>query len=241
MKGRWWLIGASDGLGLALARLMAEQGADVILSSRGSGLDAAVASVPRAVGVACDVSDAASMQAAAEQVGTVDGMVFLAGVYWPLSAQDWNTDHVAAMCDINLTGCARAVGAVLPQMLARGTGHIVLTGSLAGYRGLPGAVGYAASKAGVRVLAESLYADLRGSGIRVQLADPGFIHTRLTAKNDFPMPQVMTPEDAARQMLAHMQSRRFARAFPTPFAWMFRWGRILPDALWFRLFSPRAR
>ena len=80
-------------------------------------------------------------------------------------AQEWQADQVTAMCDVNFTGCARVIGAVLPAMLARNQGHIVITGSLSGFRGLPGAVGYAASKSGVMALAEALYCDLRGGPI----------------------------------------------------------------------------
>ncbi|MEY5036950.1 MAG: hypothetical protein RL472_56, partial [Pseudomonadota bacterium] len=114
---------------------------------------------------------------------------------------------------------------------------VVLTGSLAGYRVLPGAIGYAASKAGVMVLAESLYADLRGSGIKVQIANPGFIATRLTAQNRFAMPFLMSPEQAADHMLRLMRSGRFKSSFPAPFSWLFRLGQVLPDGLWYRLFS----
>ena len=88
-------------------------------------------------------------------------------------------------------------------------------------------------------LAESLYADLRGSGIKVQLANPGFIRTRLTAKNDFAMPFLMEPEAAAAAMLHLMQSNRFKANFPAVFSWLFRGGQFLPDGLYYRLFAPR--
>lgn len=238
---RYWLVGASEGLGLALARQMSALGADLILSARDPArLAAAVADLPGpAQAVVMDVASDASVTAAAAQVGAVDGLVWLAGVYWPMRAQDWNAAQVTAMCDINFTGCARVLGAVLPGMVARGAGHVVITGSLSGFRGLPGAVGYGASKAGVMALAESLRADLHRSGVRVQLANPGFIRTRLTAQNRFAMPQLMEPEAAAREMLRLMASRRFSRSFPRPFAWLFRASVWLPDWAYYRLFSPR--
>jgi short-subunit dehydrogenase len=167
--------------------------------------------------------------------------VFLAGVYWPMSGQNIDADRLEMMCDVNFTGCARIVGAVLPGMVARGRGHLVLTGSLSGFRGLPGAVGYGASKAGVMALAESLHADLRGTGVRVQLANPGFIRTRLTAKNDFAMPFLMEPEAAAREMLALMTSNGFKRNFPMLFSWLFRLSQLLPDGAYYPLFAPIAR
>lgn len=236
---RYWLVGASEGLGLSLARLISGAGAEVVLSARSEGpLAAAVAQMPgRASALPCDVGDSASVRAAAAQVGQIDGVVFLAGVYWPMRAQDWNADHAEAMCNVNFTGCARVVGAALPQMVARDAGHVVITGSLSGFRGLPGAIGYAASKAGTMVLAESLYADLRGTGITVQVANPGFIRTRLTAKNDFAMPQVMEPDAAARMMFEHLCTDDFKLSFPKPFAWLFRGGQLLPDALWYRIFG----
>ena len=207
---RYWLVGASEGLGLALAQALAAEGAKVILSARDPAhLALACAAVPRASAVVVDVSDAASVAAAVAEAGTLDGMVFLAGVYWPMKAQAVDAAQLVAMCDVNFTGCARVIAAVLPGMVARGHGHLVITGSLSGFRGLPGALGYAASKAGVMALAESLYADLRGSGIRVQLANPGFIKTRLTQKNDFEMPFLMQPETAAARMLRLMKSKAF--------------------------------
>ena len=182
-----------------------------------------------------DVADAASVAQAAANVGPVDGLVWLAGVYWPMAAQDWDAEKVAQMCDINFTGAARVLGHVVPEMVARGAGHLVLTGSLSGFRGLPGAIGYGASKAGVMALAESMRADLRRSGVAVQLVNPGFIRTRLTDKNDFAMPFIMEPETAARRMLGHMRTRRFAANFPRGFGAMFRLTQFLPDWLYYRI------
>lgn len=238
---RYWLVGASEGLGLALAQKLSAAGAEVILSARSADtLAQAVANLPgKAIALPVDVGSPESVAAAAAQLGDVDGMVFLAGVYWPMRAQDWDAKAAEAMADINFTGCIRAVGAVLPGMVARGRGHLVITGSLSGFRGLPGAIGYAASKAGTMVLAESLYADLRKSGIAVQLANPGFIRTRLTAKNDFTMPFIMEPDQAADIMFRHMQSGRFKISFPTVFSWLFRGGQFLPDWLYYRMFPPR--
>ena len=238
---RYWLVGASDGLGAALAEALAARGLRLVLSARPSDRLTALAARLGAEPVAMDVADAASVRQAAAQVGPVDGLVWLAGVYWPMRAQDWNAAQVEAMCDINFTGCARVLGAVLPGMIARNAGHVVITGSLSGFRGLPGAVGYGASKAACMSLAETLYCDLRHTAVRVQLANPGFIRTRLTAQNDFAMPQIMAPEDAAAQMVRLMDSPRFSRSFPTPFQWLFRATNFLPDALYYRLFAPKSR
>jgi short-subunit dehydrogenase len=238
---RYWLVGASEGLGADLAKIMAAAGVDLVLSARNEArLGEVAASLPRrAEIVPCDVSDMDSVRRAAQATGEIDGVVYLAGLYWPMSAGQTDTDKAVQMCDVNLTGAMRVIGTVLPAMVARDHGHVVITGSLAGFRGLPGAVGYAASKAGVMSLAESLYADLRGSGVRVQLANPGFIRTRLTAQNQFNMPSIMEPEAAAREMFEHMTAGGFKKSFPLGFSLLFRIGQILPDALWYRMFPRR--
>ncbi len=238
---RYWLVGASEGLGAALARKLSDAGAELVLSARNEARLAEVASgLPGKVEtVAVDVADRKSVGSAIGRIGTVDGVVWLAALYWPMRAQDWDADQVEAMCDVNFTGCARVIGAVLPEMLARDRGHVVIVGSLSGFRGLPGAIGYGPSKAGVMALAESLHADLRGSGVTVQLANPGFIRTRLTDKNDFRMPFLMSPEEAAEHVFRLMSGRRFSSSFPVPFSWLFRISQMLPDWAYYPLFAPR--
>lgn len=236
---RYWLVGASEGLGRALAHTLSARGADLILSARRPApLEGLAAELPGpAQVITCDIADSASVRAAAEQIGPLDGVICLAGVYWPQAAQDWNPDQVEAMCDINFTGTARVAGAVIGPMVERGAGHIVLTGSLSGFGGLPGAIGYAASKAGVMALAESMACDLRGTGVEVQLINPGFIRTRLTDKNDFAMPFIQDPTEAARHMLRGMERGGFSHSYPRPFSWVFRGARLLPNWLYFRLFG----
>lgn len=237
---RYWLVGATEGLGAALAQKISAAGAEVIISGRNAARCAEVAAAlsGRARGLPVDVQDSTAVTEAAQSLGQIDGMVFLAGVYWPMPAQELDADQLITMADVNFTGAARVIGAVLPGMVARDAGHVVLTGSLAGFRGLPGAMGYAASKAGVMSLAESLRADLWRSNVRVQLANPGFIRTRLTDKNSFHMPFLMTPEEAAQQMFELMcDETAFQRSFPRLFSYVFRLSRFLPDWAYYRIFA----
>ncbi|MCR9158610.1 MAG: SDR family NAD(P)-dependent oxidoreductase [Rhodobacteraceae bacterium] len=236
---RYWLVGASEGLGAALAHKMSAAGVHLFLSARSEDkLNDLAASLPgKSDVVPVDVSDAESVKAAAEAVGDIDGVVQIAGVYWPFGAKNWDADQAIAMADINFTGAMRLMGAVVPKFVERDAGHIVLTGSLSGFRGLPGAAAYTSSKAGVMTLAESLYADLRKTNVRVQLVNPGFVKTRLTDKNDFSMPFIMEPEDAAREYFEHMNTDAFKRSFPTLFSWVFRGSQFLPDWLYYRLFA----
>ncbi|MEM8554306.1 MAG: SDR family NAD(P)-dependent oxidoreductase [Pseudomonadota bacterium] len=239
----YWLVGASEGLGRAVAFELSKLGAHLIISARNAErLDALAAELPGPVkAVACDIADSDSVAAAAAEVGDVDGMVFLAGVYWPMKAGEWDTDKALSMAEVNFNGAIRVLGAVVPAMVARKSGHIVITGSLSGFRGLPGSIGYSASKAGVMSLAECLQADLRGTGVDVQLINPGFIRTRLTDKNDFTMPFIIDPEPAAKIFVNFMGGSRFQRNFPTVFSWVFRLGRLLPDAIYYPVFAPQPK
>ncbi|MEO9649429.1 MAG: SDR family NAD(P)-dependent oxidoreductase [Roseobacter sp.] len=236
---RYWLVGASDGLGAALARRLSHAGAHVIVSARSAEkLQAVVESLPGEGSFqVVDVSQDASIKAAVEAIGPIDGVVYLAGVYWPFGAQAWDAKQATAMADINFTGLVRVMGQVVPQFVARNAGHIVVTGSLSGFRGLPGSIGYTASKAGTMSLAECMYADLRRTDVEVQVSNPGFIKTQLTDKNTFNMPFIMPPQEAAEHMFRHMNTTRFKQSFPTLFSWVFRGSQFLPDWLYFRLFS----
>lgn len=238
-KKRYWLVGASDGLGAAFAHSLSRVGAEVIVSARSEEkLSALVAKLPgKASYQTIDVSDNDSVIAAAEAVGEVDGVVFLAGVYWPFGAKEWNADQANAMADVNFTGLMRVMGQVVPRMVARDAGHIVIISSLSGFRGLPRSIGYSASKAATMSLAESMYADLRKTGVEVQVVNPGFIKTQLTEKNDFKMPFIMETDAAARKVLEHMNTDRFKKSFPWLFSLVFRGGNFLPDWLYYRIFS----
>ncbi|MDU8910683.1 SDR family NAD(P)-dependent oxidoreductase [Aestuariicoccus sp. MJ-SS9] len=236
---RYWLVGASEGLGEALAHRLSASGVRLILSARSRDkLEALSAALPGPSEVQpVDLADADSLARAAEAIGDIDGVVQMAGVYWPFGAQGWNAEQANMMADVNFTGAMRLMGVVLPRFIERDRGHIVLTGSLSGFRGLPAAAPYTASKAGVMTLAESLHADTRKTGVDVQLVNPGFIKTRLTDKNDFAMPFIMDPDKAARVYFEHMNSNAFKTSFPTLFSLVFRGSQFLPDWLYYRLFA----
>ena len=237
----YWLVGASEGLGREVAQKIAAAGAKVVVSARSEDrLKSLVEEIgENASYVTVDVTDSAAVDAAAKQIGHIDGVVYLAGVYWPMKASEWDNEKANLMAEINYLGGSRVVGSVIGPMVDRDAGHIVLTGSLSGFRGLPGAIGYSASKAGLMALAESMQADLRKTGVRVQVINPGFIKTRLTEKNDFEMPFIMEPEDAAQVFFDHMDSGGFKRSFPTVFSWVFRLSQFMPDWMYYRLFGAK--
>lgn len=236
---RYWLVGASEGLGRELALTMSRAGVEVIVSARSEDrLKDLVDELPgKASYVTVDVTDRAAVEVAAKDVGPIDGMVYLAGAYWPMKSGEWDNENAEMMAEVNYLGASRVVGSVINDMVARDAGHIVLTGSLSGFRGLAGTIGYGASKAGIMYLAEGMYADLRKTGVQVQLANPGFIKTRLTDKNEFNMPFIMEPQDAAQEMFEHMNDDAFKKSFPRVFSWLFRGSQFLPDWLYYRIFG----
>lgn len=236
---KYWLVGASEGLGREVAKCMSRAGAEVVVSARSEDrLKSLVEELPgKASYVTVDVADMDDVKRAAAEVGQIDGMVYLAGVYWPMKAQEWDNEKADLMAQVNYLGASRIVGEVIGPMVDRDAGHIVLTGSLSAFRGLPGAIGYSASKAGLMGLAESMYMDLRTTGVRVQVVHPGFIKTRLTDKNDFDMPFLMEPEEAAREVFEHMNDDTFKKSFPMVFSWVFRLSQFMPDWMYYRLFK----
>lgn len=238
---RYWLIGASEGLGRELARVMSRAGTDLVLSARTAArLESLAGELPgRTEVLPMDVTDPAAVAAAAQQAGEIDGVICMAGQYAPMTARQWDAGQAAAFCDVNLTGTVRVLGTVMPGMMERGRGHVVLVSSLAAYRGLPGMIGYGAAKAGVLSLAESMRADLRDTEIEVQVVLPGYIRTRMTAQNDFAMPGLLDPEDAAQRMFDFMLSDQFRATLPGPMGLAMRLAQFLPDWAWNPLLPKR--
>ena len=231
----YWIIGASEGLGRALAQALSREGAHLILSARNAERLAEICkTTPRARAVPMDVTDLAQVRRAVADTGAVDGLVYNAGAYDPMRSSEWRTEAALAMSDVNYLGALRVLGETVPGFVQAGQGDITLIGSLAGYHGLPAAIGYGASKAALISLAETMRHDLAGTGVTVRIVNPGFIRTRLTEKNSFNMPMLMTPEDAAGRVVRAMSRRRFRTDFPAPFSWFIRLIDYLPDILVYR-------
>jgi len=220
----YWLVGASAGIGAALAVELDQRGAKLVLSSRSEDELTKLASrmTSEAKILACDVTQDASVEMAFDALGQIDGVIYMAGAYVPLDVKNWDREASILMADVNYLGALRVLSRCARDFQTRGDGHIFIVGSLAGLAGLPGAIGYGASKAAVMHLSENLQADLKGTGVAIQVANPGFVKTRLTDKNDFKMPFIQTPEQAATCIADHMRSRRFSKSFPSTFAWVFK-------------------
>ncbi len=236
---RVWLVGASTGIGLACAQALRAAGAQVVISARHPQgvLDWA----QQDAGVqwhALDVGDHAEVQATARAIlarGPLDLVVYAAGYYRAQRATAMNMEDLLQHDKVNYQGALQVIDAVLPALLARQSGHISLLSSVAGWRGLPNGLAYGPTKAALTHLAETLYMDLQDQGIGVSVINPGFVATPLTAQNQFPMPALISPEEAARQMLKGWAKGQFDIHFPKRFTVWLKLLRLLPYRFYFPL------
>ncbi len=237
-----WLVGASEGIGEELAKLFASAGAQVCISARSvDKISALVAALPGAGNIAMplDVTKEDTVRQAWKDLsgrwGGIDIIIYNAGSYDPLSCRDFNLAKAEAMLDVNFRGALRVLDCVIPSMVARKSGHIVMVASVAGYRGLPKALGYGASKAALLHLTENMRIDLADSGIKVQVVSPGFVKTRLTDKNEFKMPCIITADVAAKEIVKGMAENGFDINFPKRFTYILKTLRMLPYWLYFKI------
>ncbi len=235
---RVWLIGGSTGIGRATAELLHSKGAQVIVSARNAtALDALAIQCPGLQALPLDATDEAAVTAAAQQLaasGPLDLMMYCAGTYSAQRAQDMQPKEIAHHVQVNYMGAVYSVAAVLPAMLRLRHGHISLVSSVAGYRGLPKSLAYGPTKAALINLAEALYIDVHDEGLGVSVINPGFVQTPLTAQNNFHMPALITPQQAALDIVAHWEKGRFEIHFPKRFTRWMRLLRILPYTLYFQ-------
>ena len=233
---RVWLVGASAGIGAAMARELASRGARLALSARNTGKLQALA-IADALVLPCDATDTASLAAARKKLvdawGGVDLVVYLAGDYVPMVADSFDLTVAERVVTVNFNGAMRLAATVL-QDLQPG-GGIAFVASVAGYRGLPKALCYGPGKAALIHFAECLYLDLAPRGIGVWVINPGFVATQLTAKNDFAMPALLSPEQAALAAVDGFQRANFEIHFPKRFTLLMKLFAHLPYRWYFPL------
>lgn len=239
---RVWVVGASSGIGNAVARSLAMQGATVAASARNvEGLNALARTLPaqatgRIESWPLDVTDLAGVQSVAsalEAEGGIDLVLYCAGHYKAMRATDIDLAEMQRHIDINQRGALHVIDAVLPAMLRRQAGHIGLVSSVAGFRGLPQSLAYGPTKAALTNLAENLYLDLHPQGLGISVIHPGFVQTPLTDQNDFHMPALITPEVAAQAIIDGWAGGHFDIHFPKRFTRWMSLLRILPRRLYF--------
>ena len=234
-----WLVGASSGIGRAVADALHAQGAIVYVSARNAQtLDEWVAQHPGSVALPLDVTQIEEVRAAAQQIlarHPLDLVLYCAGHYRALRATEFDLAEMLKHESINYVGALHVLDALLPALRAQRSGHISLVSSVAGFRGLPQGLAYGPTKAALINLAETLYLDLHELGLGVSVVNPGFVETQLTAKNQFRMPALITPEQAATEMLAGWAAGEFEIHYPRRFTRWLKLLRVLPYRCYFPL------
>ena len=235
---RVWLIGASSGIGEALARRLMADGARVALSARSADKLAQLGSLsPQAVVLPLDVAEPDALARAAATLtarwGGIDAVLFVAARYQAVRAWELDPADIDATLNTNVAAVMKGCAAVLPGMLAAQSGALVILSSVAGYRGLPKAIIYGATKAALINFAETLFMDVRPRGLGVHLVCPGFVETPLTAQNDFRMPALISSDEAAGHILNGLARGDFHIHFPRRFTRWLLLLRLLPYRMYF--------
>ena len=240
-NARVWVTGASSGIGEALIAPLAARGARVAISARRAESLEALAASWRArgadvVAVPVDVTTRDSVAAAVAAIesvfGGIDVAILNAGNHLPGSGPRFDAQQFADNMTLNFLGMVWCIDAVLPAMLQRGSGYIAGVASVAGYRGVPAAGAYGASKAAAIHMLEAIRFDLEPRGVRVSVVNPGFVKTPLTDRNHFPMPFLMPVDRAAEAVVRGMEQERTEIHFPKRFTWLMKTLRILPAPLY---------
>lgn len=237
------ITGGSSGIGEALALAYAKPGVFLALTGRDSARLAGVADRCRAQGAAVetmtiDVADRAAMAemiAALDDRHPLDLVIANAGIGAPDGSLEHFDDQLRAVHAVNVTGVFNTVNPLLPRMAARRRGQVAVISSVAGYRGLPSAVAYSSAKAAVKSFGEGLRGMMRPHGIDVSVVNPGFVKSRMTARNRFRMPFLMDAPEAAAIICAGLARNRGRITFPWPMAITAWFMTALPDRLADRL------
>jgi short-subunit dehydrogenase len=243
-----FLTGASSGIGEALARHYVRSGAAVGLAARRADLLANLAASlgAQAQPYPCDVRDAASVREAAarfiERHGAPDVVIANAGIsIGNLTEHAADTEVFREVLDINVIGMVNTFQPFLAAMRERRSGSLVGIASVAGFRGLPGATAYSASKAAAIRYLEGLRVELRASGVRVTTICPGYIATEMTRRNPYPMPFLITAEEAAGRFARVIEAGKSYAVIPWQMAIAGRILGLVPNWLFDRLAAKAGR
>lgn len=235
MADNIWIIGASSGIGAELAKLLALRGHAVALSARDQ--EALAKALEQLHGnqhllAPLDVTDRQAVAAARDSLlqswPRIDRVIFMAGVYQPMFMGSMDLGQARKILEVNLLGAFHVAEAMLPHLLQNHGKQLALCASVAGYRGLPGGQPYGASKAGMINMAESLRAE-HGDKLDIRLINPGFVQSRLTDKNDFAMPLIISAAKAAELIAEGLDGSGFEIHFPKSFTWPMKALRLLPN------------
>jgi short-subunit dehydrogenase len=238
-----WITGASSGIGKALAIKFAEKGWIVAASARRESLLEDLNKFnPNIYSFPLDVTEIENCELIANKIikkfGGIDICVFGTGMHDPKSEKRFNLNKIREIMEVNYFGTMNSINSIYEYFSEKKNGQISIISSVAGYRGLPAAGAYCASKAALTSYAESLNFDMKMKNVRVSLISPGFIKTPMTDQNDFPMPMIKSPEFAANEIFKGLTEKKsFEIHFPKAFTYFLKFLQILPSSIYFKLVS----
>ncbi len=236
-----WITGASSGIGRALAIKFANEGWKVAASARRENLlkelnkeNENIHSFPLDV---TNIDQCKTVfKSIIEKFNNIEISVFGTGIHDPKSEKKFNLDKIRKIMEVNYFGTMNSINAVYDYYNNKKSGQISIISSVAGYRGLPAAGAYCASKSALTSFTETLRFEMKRKNVRVSLISPGFIKTPMTDQNDFPMPMIKSPEFAAEQIyLGLIKKKGFEIHFPKTFTFFLKFLRILPNSIYFKM------
>jgi short-subunit dehydrogenase len=236
-----WITGASSGIGKALSIKFANEGWIVAASARRDNLLEELNHISKNIhSFPLDVTEIDKCKIVAkniiDQFGDINVCVFGTGMHDPKSEKVFNLDKIRKIMEVNYFGTMNSINSIYGYFSEKKNGQISIISSVAGYRGLPAAGAYCASKAALTSFAESLYFDMQMKNVRISLISPGFIKTPMTDQNDFPMPMIKSPEFAANEIFKGLTKKKsFEIHFPKAFTYFLKLLQILPSSLYFKL------
>ena len=238
-----WITGASSGIGKAVATKFAKNGWIVAASARRENLLNELKEINENIyPFPLDVTDIDKCKLVASsiinQFRNIDICLFGTGMHDPKSEKKFNLEKVREIMEVNYFGTMNSINSIYDYFSEKKNGQISIISSVAGYRGLPAAGAYCASKAALTSFAESLNFDMQMKNVRVSLVSPGFIKTPMTDQNEFPMPMIKTPEFAANEIYKGLTMKKsFEIHFPKAFTYFLKFLQILPSSIYFKLVS----
>ena len=224
---RIWITGASSGIGASTARELAKRGHELFLTARSADKLAELPGTPKPG----DVTDREAIRRIAAELAPLDVALLGAGTYVPVTPESFSAELFRDHLEVNVMGTVHCIEAVLPDMLRRRAGRIAVVASVTGFAALPRAEAYGATKAFLISMCDSLRADLDGTGVAVTVINPGYVRTPLTAQNEFRMPFLIEPEEAARAIAGGLERGRPEISFPLPAALAMKLFGALPGRL----------
>ena len=241
MEKKIWITGASSGIGRSLAIKFANEGWKVAASARRENLLNELSNkYPNIESFPLDVTDINKCNSVFKEIiekfKNIEICVFGTGIHDPESEKEFNLDKIKKIMEVNFFGAMNSINSVYSYYNEKKGGQISVISSVAGYRGLPAAGAYCASKSALTSFTESLYFEMKRKNVRVTLISPGFIKTPMTDQNDFPMPMIKSPEFAAEQIyLGLIKKKGFEIHFPKAFTFIMKILRILPNNIYFKI------